>query len=304
MHSSFQRQVVIAIAAFTVLMANNLAATVWCVNLDGSGGCDTLINAAIAKASAGDTVFVWDGFYRENVSIAKQITLLGADATTTIVSPSTGNAISTLPNCSGVIIQGLTATAPTGHGIVLTGTGPRYVRNCIIRQCGLDGLWSGEIGGTSYVANVIIFKNTLRGITHFEGSFYLFNSIVAGNGTAGVCGQFPDRPFSYTFSCFYDNNSLAFCGYSGAGAGIVIESPQFIESSNGDFHLALGSPCIDSGREGPAYEDCDGTRNDMGVYGGPDAVCGPGPSVTELQIVPATVVKGQSFKVQAKATTK
>jgi len=41
-----------------------------------------------------------------------------------------------------------------------------------------------------------------------------------------------------------------------------------------DFHLDTGpppSPCINTGDPNPAYNDPDGTRNDMGAYGGPDA---------------------------------
>jgi hypothetical protein len=40
----------------------------------------------------------------------------------------------------------------------------------------------------------------------------------------------------------------------------------------GDYQLAEGSPCIDAGDPAPEYDDPDGSRNDMGVYGGPDAI--------------------------------
>jgi len=71
-----------------------------------------------------------------------------------------------------------------------------------------------------------------------------------------------------------------------------------------DYHLKPGSPCIDKGRPGESCCDCDGTRNDMGIYGGPNAYCGPGPVVTDLQIVPPTVVKGETFKIQATGVTR
>jgi len=38
-----------------------------------------------------------------------------------------------------------------------------------------------------------------------------------------------------------------------------------------DYHLQAGSPCIDAGQPGPEYYDPDGTRNDIGAYGGPNA---------------------------------
>ena len=42
------------------------------------------------------------------------------------------------------------------------------------------------------------------------------------------------------------------------------QAPQFVSAT--DFHLAAGSPCIDHGD--PALTDADGTRADMGMFGG------------------------------------
>ena len=39
-----------------------------------------------------------------------------------------------------------------------------------------------------------------------------------------------------------------------------------------DFTLRTSSPAIDAGDPDAAYNDIDGTRNDMGGYGGPDGV--------------------------------
>lgn len=43
--------------------------------------------------------------------------------------------------------------------------------------------------------------------------------------------------------------------------------PLFVSPT--DLHLSEGSPCIDSGRQDAEYNDPDGSRNDMGAYGGP-----------------------------------
>ena len=45
------------------------------------------------------------------------------------------------------------------------------------------------------------------------------------------------------------------------------EPVDFIE----DFHLMTGSGCIDAGDPDVSYNDTDGSRNDMGTYGGPGA---------------------------------
>ncbi|MFQ6616018.1 MAG: right-handed parallel beta-helix repeat-containing protein [Fidelibacterota bacterium] len=53
------------------------------------------------------------------------------------------------------------------------------------------------------------------------------------------------------------------------GTGNISASPRFVDSSSGDFRLLPGSPCIDAGHPGSEYKDPDGSRNDMGAYGGP-----------------------------------
>ena len=41
------------------------------------------------------------------------------------------------------------------------------------------------------------------------------------------------------------------------------------DEDNDDLYLFVGSPCIDTGD--PSIVDVDGTRSDMGAYGGPNA---------------------------------
>jgi hypothetical protein len=41
---------------------------------------------------------------------------------------------------------------------------------------------------------------------------------------------------------------------------------MFADGAGGDFTLMPGSPCVDAGD--PAYVDGDGSRADMGIFGG------------------------------------
>jgi len=49
--------------------------------------------------------------------------------------------------------------------------------------------------------------------------------------------------------------------------GNIDLDPLFVNPDN--YHLQLSSPCIDAGNPNTQYNDYDGSRNDMGAYGGP-----------------------------------
>ena len=53
--------------------------------------------------------------------------------------------------------------------------------------------------------------------------------------------------------------------------GNLSKEPLFVDPENGNFRLSPQSPCIDAGRAAATYNDPDGSRNDMGAYGGPEA---------------------------------
>jgi hypothetical protein len=53
--------------------------------------------------------------------------------------------------------------------------------------------------------------------------------------------------------------------------GNISSDPLFIDPENGDFRLRPDSPCIDAGNPDPIYYDPDGSKNDMGAYGGAKA---------------------------------
>ena len=102
-----------------------------CVNQSGWWRDDGLLNAsgapiqaAVNSATAGETIFVWNGSYTENVYITKQITLRGEDADeVTVTAASSSNHIFEV-TADYVNISGFTATGATG-----TGKAGIYLRN-------------------------------------------------------------------------------------------------------------------------------------------------------------------------------
>ena len=92
----------------------------------------------------------------------------------------------------------------------------------------------------------------------------------AGGGL-GIVAH-PDDGSQPAISCnnVWNNEGGDYEGCSG-GVGAISANPLFVDEAVGDYHLQLGSPCIDTGDPNPQYNDPDGTRNDMGAYGGPGA---------------------------------
>jgi len=53
------------------------------------------------------------------------------------------------------------------------------------------------------------------------------------------------------------------------GLGNLKLNPLFVNEEVGNYHLAENSPCVDKGHPDGRYNDVDGSRNDLGIYGGP-----------------------------------
>jgi hypothetical protein len=103
----------------------------------------------------------------------------------------------------------------------------------------------------------------------------LINSIVTGAVSgAGVLVD-AGSTFTGTYNNFYGNTP----NYSGVTDptgtnGNISTSSSFVAYSadgvhtNDDFHLQSSSACVNAGNPAGVYNDADGTRNDMGAYGG------------------------------------
>jgi hypothetical protein len=92
------------------------------------------------------------------------------------------------------------------------------------------------------------------------------NNIIVNNAMFGIVGD----PSSSAIIDYNDiwNNIDNYIEFS-AGPHDISVDPMFADASGGDYHLQLGSPCIDAGDPDPQYSDPDGSRNNMGVFGGP-----------------------------------
>ncbi len=84
---------------------------------------------------------------------------------------------------------------------------------------------------------------------------------------------YPPGVFDITYTCIFE-------GFTGTGN--IDEDPLFVNPTAGDginydglsasWWLQENSPCIDAGNPDPIYNDPNGSRNDMGAYGGPNSI--------------------------------
>jgi parallel beta-helix repeat protein len=116
--------VLIFVAFFFGTSGLALAAT-RCVNPGGTGGCFASINAAVAAASANDTIEVAAGTYHENVVVSKPVSIVGAGAGQSIVDAtglSNGFDIDGHHHAglSHVMVSGFTVRNANFQGVLIT----------------------------------------------------------------------------------------------------------------------------------------------------------------------------------------
>ena len=138
--------------------------------------------------------------------------------------------------------------------------------------------------GTLVISNTLVADNHGDAGLRLNGTATLLNTTIANNDG----GVIYNPPFSATLaitnSIIYDNDWAI--GSPGAGTVQVVYSdieggwtgtgnidvdPLFVDPANGDYHLQVGSPCIDAGTSvGAPAADIEGTPRDaapdMGAY--------------------------------------
>lgn len=147
------------IGASLITLSQSAVGATWCVNPNGTSGCKTTITAAVAAASAGDTIYVAHGTYKEGIVLTKSLSLQGDSAKTTTIDAHG------LPN--GIFINGTAASPNTGVANVtiagFTITGANY-----------EGILAASATGVTIAHNHVTKNNlslssgTCPGIPAFE----------------------------------------------------------------------------------------------------------------------------------------
>jgi len=174
----------------------------------------------------------------------------------------------------------------SGDGIRLDDSGPLIQNNVIYRVGGM-GIRAQGNSEPDIINNTLFDVRYYAGISFAAAGIGAVNPVIKNNifvrgneePVAGFLSRDPATP-SYSFNDVFDPaNTTGTGGYyarsDGAiwheipgGPGAISEPPEFVDEEHGYFYLDTSSPCIDAGDPNPIYNDVDGTRNDMGAFGG------------------------------------
>lgn len=235
------------------------------------------IKAGISEAQAGYVVEVYPAIYNESwINLKGGIILHGFDPSTTIINGTgLGGAVVHIEpgwgeyvfNTGEAVVSGFTikGSANWYEGIRVSHCNP-IIKNCVIKN-NYHGIFNyGD--ASPIIVNNVITENTYAGIrsSTFEGpsSDIIKNNIITDN-YIGIWAQGGSSPI-LSYNDVWNNN-YNYWGIN-SGTGDISADSLFVNVTNNDYHLNLGSPCIDVGNPDPTYNDLDNSRNDMGAYGG------------------------------------
>lgn len=176
-------------------------------------------------------------------------------------------------------------------GVIAAGTSSLTAVNNVVTRVGTVGMAQWDPTATVDFTNNIVYDNgrdpngtvgPRAGVmlTDFSRVAFLYNDLY-GNQLQNVCAGLACSPLPFLIGI----------------NGNISANPWFVSAANNNFALVCGSSAINAGT--PSLIDIDGTRSDMGAYGGPVSphlppACGPDLTPTPITFTPASPRAGQT----------
>jgi len=242
------------------------------------------IQAAIDNASLQLTqnpgnsysVLVEPGTYAGGIMLKSSIPVSGRETARTIISNGgTGTAV-TANGVTGVSFRNFTIMNAS-IGVLISGNSSVSISNNVFQTGSSSIAVEIQNSTSSLIVNNTFYQNKTAIMRDSDSGsitnniFYNTANTVQINQGAGITQN------SISYNLFFP----ALNGPTGTNfipnslvPALVNPDPLFVKPAKGDFHLQLRtptpSPCVDQGD--PAIIDgIDGTRSDIGAYGGPNA---------------------------------
>ena len=197
-----------------------------------------------------------DGIYIHAQGAGK--TVLIADSVIALVDDDAIDTLNSTITVDRVIVRDATNPNEDAKGISVNG-GSTTVRNSLIANTTLGIATKNNAGGaatTTTIDRTTIVESGI-GIEQADGANFVVNvsnSIIRAT-TDAVLAEFPAA-----VTINYSDVNEAW-----PGTGNINLDPLFVNALKHDYHLAAGSPAINTG-DPAAPLDADGTRADMGAY--------------------------------------
>ena len=185
------------------------------------------------------------------------------------------------------------------------------IQNSIIRD-GMDygshwdrfdnqAIWVSSAATITALNNVIwAYYGDYTGSRAFRLDGSATNYISSNIGWS-IQNEFVYGPFA--------NNTVNYnLSQTGEGGGVLLQNrlnadPAFVDTT--DFVLGPTSPARNAGDPDPRFNDIDGTRNDMGIYGGPfydpEGRTGSKPVVMQMELDQTQFLRGDYSTLKLKA---
>jgi parallel beta-helix repeat protein/predicted outer membrane repeat protein len=218
-----------------VVFTGTVSAKTWYVDDDGGLGVDfSTIQDAIDNATTGDTVFVYNGTYYENIILKDGIRVQGEGAeVTTIDARGAGSVVTALGLGSGTVLEGFMITNGTGTPIlfpIITGGGGIYMEDA-----------------SPTISNNVIHANSASdggGVYMLESSPTMRNNTIANNSVNGGGGG---GIYMYDSSPIMSNNTLQDNSAAWGGGVYMLESSPTMRNNT------IADNIVDDGGGGGIY---------------------------------------------------
>ena len=162
-------------------------------------------------------------------------------------------------------------------------------------------VWTSAESNSQYLIENCVLNGGLYGVEMDGHNLKVFNTVLLNNKDAGISIY---GTYTGDYNLYFNNGKTGTGTNYYQGEHDIIANPMFVNATEHqlyppvtefDYHLQYGSPAIDAGA--PWLLDADGSRSDIGVFGG------PGGSSYPYQDLPPLAPKWISSKVENKTVT-